>query len=101
MAQDRYVTSAAIEGIRTEIRDDVIPSVRAVGALVDETTLDFPGWGAVGELAIGSRYREVQDDVRQKFEDAVTVLENWMDALWTARINWRTAEDMSSVVVYR
>ncbi|GAA4189095.1 hypothetical protein GCM10022252_25420 [Streptosporangium oxazolinicum] len=98
MTQEKYVTSSAIESIRKEIEEDVIPRIRELHAMLGDTTVGFPGWGAVGELAVGMRYREVQRDVGEKFDDAVEVLESWTAALTTARVNWRTAEDNSTVV---
>ncbi|MGS2640756.1 MULTISPECIES: hypothetical protein [unclassified Streptosporangium] len=98
MTQEKYVTSKAIESIRKEIEEDVIPRIRELRAMLGDTTVGFPGWGAVGELAVGMRYREVQRDVGEKFDDAVEVLESWTVALTTARVNWRTAEDDSTVV---
>ncbi|MEU4409613.1 hypothetical protein AB0F88_34315 [Streptosporangium sp. NPDC023963] len=98
MTQEKYVTSKAIESIRKEIEEDVIPRIREMHAMLADTTVGFPGWGAVGELAVGMRYREVQRDVGEKFDDAVEVLESWTAALTTARANWRTAEDNSTVV---
>ncbi|MDH2425082.1 hypothetical protein [Sphaerisporangium sp. TRM90804] len=98
MVQARYVTSAAIQSIIDEIDADVIPAVKEWRALVDTTTVGFPGWGVLGELVIGLRYRDVQDDVREKFSEAVTVLEGWTVSLETARANWRAAEDASAVV---
>ncbi|GAA3413915.1 hypothetical protein [Streptosporangium vulgare] len=98
MTQERYVTSTAIESIRKEIEEDVIPKIRELHAMLGDTTVGFPGWGAVGEVAVGMRYREVQRDVGEKFDDAVEVLESWTVALTTARVNWRTAEDNSTVV---
>ncbi|MEU4538753.1 hypothetical protein AB0G15_28285 [Streptosporangium sp. NPDC023825] len=98
MTQEKYVTSKAIESIRKEIEEDVIPRIKEMRAMLGDTTVGFPGWGAVGELAVGMRYREVQRDVGEKFDDAVEVLESWTVALTTARVNWRTAEDDSTVV---
>jgi hypothetical protein len=98
MGQERYVTSAAIESIIKEIDQDVIPAVREWRDLVDSTAVGFPGWGVVGEVMIGVRYRDVQDDVREKFTEALTVLSTWTRQLDTARRNWRTAEDQSTAV---
>ncbi|MEU8382581.1 hypothetical protein [Streptosporangium sp. NPDC048865] len=98
MTQEKYVTSTAIESIRKEIEEDVIPRIREMHAMLGDTTVGFPGWGAVGEVAVGMRYREVQRDVGEKFDAAVEVLESWTSALTTARVNWRTAEDNSTVV---
>ncbi|MGV9772949.1 hypothetical protein [Streptosporangium sp. NPDC003464] len=98
MTQDRYVTSKAIQGIRTEIGEDVLPKVTELRRMVDSTNLDGLGWGLVGELAVGIRYRDVQKDVREKFMQAVDVLESWQETLDNARINWRRAEDSSTVV---
>ncbi|GII60385.1 hypothetical protein Skr01_04700 [Sphaerisporangium krabiense] len=98
MGQEKYVTSAAIESIIKEIDQDVVPAVREWRGLVDTTTVGFPGWGALGELIIGLRYRQVQDDVRGKLAEAVTVLETWTRQLDTARANWRAAEDASTAV---
>ncbi|MEU4830405.1 hypothetical protein [Streptosporangium sp. NPDC023615] len=100
MTQERYVTSTAIESVRTEIEEDVIPRLKELRAMLGDTTVGFPGWGLVGEAAVGIRYREVQRDVGEKFDDAVAVLESWTAALTTARANWRAAED-NSTVVYR
>ncbi|GAA3812114.1 hypothetical protein GCM10022226_35960 [Sphaerisporangium flaviroseum] len=98
MTQERYVTSAAIASIIKEIDEDVIPAVQEWRALVDTTVVGFPGWGALGEVVIGLRYRHVQDDVREKFTDALTVLSTWTEQLDTARRNWRTAEEQSTAV---
>ncbi|MEV7009929.1 hypothetical protein [Streptosporangium sp. NPDC051022] len=98
MMQDRYVTSTAIQSIRTEIGDDVIPKIKELRGLVDSTDVTAPGWGAVGELAIGIRYRDVQDDAREKLGQALDVLESWLEALTTATVNWQTAEYNSTVV---
>jgi hypothetical protein len=98
MGQDRYVTSAAIESIIKEINEDVIPAVKEWRDLVDTTVVGFPGWGAIGELLIGLRYRNMQDDVREKFDEAVSVLSVWNHQLDTARRNWRTAEEQSTAV---
>ncbi|MEV6982922.1 hypothetical protein AB0M95_16895 [Sphaerisporangium sp. NPDC051017] len=98
MGQERYVTSAAIESIIKEINEDVIPAVKQWRALVDTTVVGFPGWGALGEALIGMRYRDVQNDVREKFGEAITVLETWNRQLDTARGNWRAAEDASTTV---
>ncbi|MGC5011033.1 hypothetical protein ACLQ2R_09750 [Streptosporangium sp. DT93] len=100
MTQERYVTSTAIESIRAEIEEDVIPRLKELRAMLGDTAVGFPGWGLVGEAAVGMRYRTVQRDVGEKFDDAVEVLESWASALGTARANWRAAED-SSTVVYR
>ncbi|MCG5220536.1 hypothetical protein [Streptosporangium sp. KLBMP 9127] len=101
MTQEKYVTSKAIAGIQQEIELDVIPAVQAVANMIDTTVLSTPGWGVLGELAIGIRYSAVQDDVEDKFEEAITVLDSWIKMLDTARSNWRTAEDQSSLVVYK
>ncbi|MFI6507404.1 hypothetical protein ACIBCT_07360 [Streptosporangium sp. NPDC050855] len=98
MTQERYVTSMAIESIRAEIEEDVIPKLKEFRAMIGDTTVGFPGWGAIGEVAVGMRYREVQRDVGEKFDDAVAALESWTVALTTARANWRAAEDNSTVV---
>ncbi|MFC6087176.1 hypothetical protein [Sphaerisporangium aureirubrum] len=98
MSQERYVTSAAIEGIVKEIDEDVLPAIRRMRALIDTTGVPFPGWGAVGELLVGVPYGRVQDDVREKFAEAEAVLEAWAGRLETARRNWRTAEEQSTVV---
>ncbi|MFF3439939.1 hypothetical protein [Streptosporangium sp. NPDC002721] len=98
MTQEKYVTSKAIESIRKEIEEDIIPRIREMHAMLGDTTVGFPGWGAVGEVGVGLRYREVQRDVGEKFDAAVEVLESWTVALTTARVNWRTAEDNSTVV---
>ncbi len=100
MTQDRYVTSAAIRAIRTEVAEDVIPKIKELRGLIDSTDVAAPGWGGVGELAIGLRYRQVQDDARQKLAQALDVLESWQEALETAETNWRNAE-YNSVVVYQ
>ncbi|WP_424535193.1 hypothetical protein ACOZ38_34280 [Sphaerisporangium viridialbum] len=98
MGQDKYVTSAAIASIIKEINEDVLPAVREWRALVDTTVVGFPGWGAIGEVAIGLRYRHIQDDVQGKFDEAIFTLSDMTDRLETARVNWRTAEDRSEVV---
>ncbi|GAA3115044.1 hypothetical protein [Streptosporangium carneum] len=98
MTQDRYVTSTAIQSIRTELDDDVIPKIGELRGLIDSTDVPFPGWGGVGELAIGLRYRQVQEDAREKLSQALDVLESWQEALNTAAVNWRTAEYNSTVV---
>ena len=61
--------------------------------MLGDTVVGFPGWGAVGEVAVGMRYRDVQRDVGEKFDEAVEVLQSWTAALTTARVNWRTAEE--------
>ncbi|MFC4584694.1 hypothetical protein [Sphaerisporangium corydalis] len=98
MGQERYVTSAAIESIIKEIDEDVLPAVKEWRSLVDSTVVGFPGWGAIGEVLIGVRYRNVQDDVREKFSEAISVLETWTRDLDVARRNWRTAEEQSTAV---
>lgn len=99
MGQTRNVTSVAIQRVINEISEDVIPAVKHWDALVDTTHVAFPGWGALGEVMVGLRYRNLQDDVQEKFSQAISVLEDWNVKLDTARTNWRTAEDRS-VVVY-
>ena len=75
-----------------------LPPCVSGGRLVDTTAVGFPGWGGVGEVMIGLRYRNIQDDVREKFTEALTVLETWDHQLDTARRNWRTAEEQSTAV---
>ena len=98
MGQERYVTSAAIESIIKEIDEHVTPAIKEWRALVDTTEVGFPGWGAIGEIVIGFRYRQVQGDVRQKFDEALGVLATWTHQLDTAKRNWHTAEDQSTAV---
>ncbi|WP_248961034.1 hypothetical protein [Sphaerisporangium perillae] len=113
--QERYVTSEAIKSIIKEINEDVIPAIKEWRALVDSTDvpdlglpgglgnslpgwMSIPGWGVVGEVVIGVRYHRLQDDVRDKFTEAISVLETWTHQLDTAQRNWRTAEDQSTAV---
>ncbi|MFC4529511.1 hypothetical protein [Sphaerisporangium dianthi] len=98
MAQERYVTSEAIQSIIDEITEDVIPAVKQWRAMVDSTDVGFPGWGLLGEVVIGRRYDHLQDDVRDKLTQAISVLETWTHQLDTARGNWRTAEERSTAV---
>ncbi|MET8138838.1 hypothetical protein ABZU32_00870 [Sphaerisporangium sp. NPDC005288] len=98
MVQERYVTSEAIQSIINEINEDVIPAIKEWRAMVDSTEIGFPGWGALGEVVIGLRYDHLQDDVRAKLSEAVSVLETWTHQLDTARSNWRTAEERSTAV---
>ncbi|GAB2449777.1 hypothetical protein GCM10027187_16580 [Streptosporangium sandarakinum] len=108
MAQEIHVTSAAIRSVRTEIGDDLIPEIRELRDMVRSTDLEDTGpdllrplgWGAAGEPIIGIRYREIQRDVVHKFDDALEVLDTWLELLERAERNWRTAESRS-VVVYR
>lgn len=100
MTQDRYVTSKAIKAIGAELDADVIPEIKELRLILGSTDLGGLGWGAVGELLIGLRYRHVQETVEEKFVQAVAVLESWQEALDVVETNWRTAEDRS-VVVYQ
>ncbi|MEU9834383.1 hypothetical protein AB0D67_22885 [Streptosporangium sp. NPDC048047] len=108
MGQEIHVTSAAIRSVRTEIRDDLIPEIREMRDMVHSTDLRDTGpealrpfgWGAGGEVVVGIRYRDIQRDVVQKFDEALEVLDTWLELLERAERNWRTAES-HSVVVYR
>ncbi|MFD0888039.1 hypothetical protein ACFQ08_26155 [Streptosporangium algeriense] len=101
MTLDIHVTSDAIRALYTEVTDVTIPKVRELGGLIGETGVPFPGWGAAGELAIGIKYREIQQQVEGKFTQALEVLASWQEGLLTAQANWRTAESASGVVVRR
>ncbi|GGL14913.1 hypothetical protein Sme01_16210 [Sphaerisporangium melleum] len=98
MTQERYVTSEAIGSIIHEINEDVLPAIKEWRSMIDSTDVGFPGWGALGEVVVGLRYTQIQDDVREKLTEAIAVLETWTHQLETARRNWRTAEDRSTAV---
>ena len=67
--------------------------------MLGDTVVGFPGSGG----RRGGRGRDARiggrpAGRREKFDEAVEVLESWTAALTTARVNWRTAEDNSTVV---
>ncbi|MEV0380486.1 hypothetical protein [Nonomuraea sp. NPDC050643] len=93
----RYITPDAIGQVRRSIRDDLLPVMTEVRQIFDENrSVDFPGWGPLGEWTVGALYRSLIESFLRDAEAALTVLGRWEgEDLKTAERNWRTAEDLA------
>jgi hypothetical protein len=100
-SQDRHITSASIhhtrDRIERELKDETLVFIRS---LIDEVHIDAPGFGAVGELILGSAYEDMCWQVYTIFSDAINVVEEGCQALTIGERNWQTAEDRN-IVKYR
>jgi hypothetical protein len=96
MPPDIHVTSNTITTIQSNLREYLIPGLRDLQSSVDATDIAWPGFGTLG-LVFGGKYESMRSDVKQYVEDAITTVENWIDALETIKKNWRDAEDASTV----
>ncbi|NJP95965.1 unnamed protein product [[Actinomadura] parvosata subsp. kistnae] len=100
MAQEIYVTSAAISSIQHHLDETFIPALEALKKTIDDTDVPAPGFGMPLGLALSQAYGARQDDVRGAVDKAVKTVEAWVTALETIKKNWRDAEE-SSTVVYK
>ncbi|GAA0951625.1 hypothetical protein [Nonomuraea longicatena] len=66
-----------------------------LGNLRPQTDLPPGTFGQVGDLILGSAYRDLQETVESLLGDAVKVTRQWQEKLGHARRNWRTAEDLN------
>jgi hypothetical protein len=91
----RYITPAAIGEIRQVLREDLIPIMKSVRQVLDENrSIDFPGWGLLGEWTVGPLYGSLVDTLQQDADAALGVLGEWEGgSLKFAQDNWTAAED--------
>ncbi|MFC5823954.1 hypothetical protein [Nonomuraea insulae] len=92
----RYITPDAISEVRRGIRDELLPIFTEVRQILEENkSIDFPGWGPIGEWTVGALYRSMIDSFVDDAEAAHAVLTKWeSEDLSFAERNWRTAEDL-------
>lgn len=92
----RYITPDAISEVRRDIRDELLPVFAEVRQILEENkSIDFPGWGPIGEWTVGALYRSMIDSFADDAEAAHAVLAKWeSEDLSFAERNWRTAEDL-------
>lgn len=93
--QERYVTSAGIDRLRKKVTDEIKPVLVKAHTDIQETDLGFPGFGLLGEMLFGWKYRELQHYARDVLGEAVDTLTKWDTALGQVKDNWRKAEDNS------
>ncbi|SEF80671.1 hypothetical protein SAMN05444920_101717 [Nonomuraea solani] len=93
----RYITPSAIGAVRRGLRDDVLPVITEVRQIFEENrSVDFPGWGPLGEWSVGVLYRSLLDSFLRDTEAALAVLGKWEgEDLRIAERNWRAAEDLA------
>lgn len=100
-SQDRHITSATILRTRSrverELKDETLVFLRS---LIGEVHVDSPGFGVVGELILGSAYKDMCRQVDTIFGDAIKAVEGCCQALTIGERNWETAED-HNIVKYR
>ncbi|MFE3451297.1 hypothetical protein ACFXJ8_20470 [Nonomuraea sp. NPDC059194] len=60
-----------------------------------QTDLPSDTFGMVGDLILGSTYRDIQDITEGLIGDAVAVTQSWTRLLGYAKRNWETAEELS------
>jgi hypothetical protein len=99
----RYITPAAIGEVRQVLRDDVIPLFDEVRQILDENaSIDFPGWGLLGEWTVGELYASILGTLKEHADAARGVLDGWeSDKLRLAQQNWTAAEDAAVQVAQR
>ena len=104
MTQDRYVTSNGIEKLRKKVTDEIKPVLVKSKNDIKGTDVGFPGFGILGEMLFGWKYRELMHYAEDVLGEAVTTVTKWDGALTDIKTNWRKAEDNSTpgvTVVYQ
>ncbi|TDD25740.1 hypothetical protein [Nonomuraea diastatica] len=92
-----FITSDAIGEVRRDIREDLLPLFAEIRQILEENrSLDFPGWGALGEGTVGALYRSLVDTFVRDADAALGVIRTWEgEHLRFAERNWRTAEELA------
>jgi hypothetical protein len=92
----RYITPDAIGAVRRNLREDLMPLLDEVRQIFEENkSVDFPGWGPLGEWTVGTLYRSLIESFLRDTEAALGVLGTWEgEDLSIAQRNWRAAEDL-------
>jgi hypothetical protein len=102
--QERYVTSQGIEKVRKKVTDEIKPVLEKAKTDVHGTDVGFPGFGVLGELIFGWKYRELQTYSQEILTEAIDTLDKWDKSLTDIKKAWRSAEDNSTphvTVVYQ
>ncbi|GAA3615847.1 hypothetical protein GCM10022419_121400 [Nonomuraea rosea] len=93
-----YVTSTAIEALRGRIDGELKAYLHEIKGLCETTTnVAAPGFGVLGQLAIGINYERVRKWAQEQLGEAESACAGWSDALTHAQANWRAAEEASKV----
>jgi hypothetical protein len=96
--QEIHVVSSAIGEIRTKIATEITPTIQKAHTDIDTTSVGFPGFGLLGQVAFGIAYGQIQGYSRQVLQNALDTLGAWDTSLGQIEKNWRNAEDKSTVV---
>lgn len=98
LMQEIHVMSSAIGDLRTKIAGELTPVLKKAHTDIDDTSVSFPAFGALGQLVFGTAYSDVQNYARQTLQNALDTLSGWDTALAQIEKNWLNAEDKSSAV---
>jgi hypothetical protein len=96
--RDLYVTSTAIDALRSRIDGELKVTLSFIKDLCDTTNVAPPGFGLLAEqVGFGGTYDSVREWAEGQLGKAEATCDGWSAALTQAQQNWRTAEDKSKV----
>ncbi|SEG79440.1 hypothetical protein SAMN04489712_112216 [Thermomonospora echinospora] len=97
MTQDRHVTSEGIGKVRAKVVGDLKRMIDEMRTDIDSTDVGPPGFGLLGEIVFGWKYREIQEHCREILGQAGETLDAWGTSLTVIQQNWRNAENANTV----